>query len=208
MARGSDPINSIVTQSYFNRLADIWDEKIAEKDPGKLANMANRLDIYSGSTVLDVGTGTGVFVPFLLQKIGPEGKLVCLDFAEEMLKKLISKKFKGNISYFCADIAHSQLADRSFDAVVCYSVFPHFGNKVMILSEINRLLKNDGGLFICHTSSRQSINEIHRSQPELCAHLFPENDEVRQMLIEAGFTDIRISEGKNDYLAAARRISN
>ena len=60
-----------MTRSYFNSKADIWDEKIAEKDVERLASLAKSLDIRRGDTVLDVGTGTGVLVPFLLEKVGP-----------------------------------------------------------------------------------------------------------------------------------------
>jgi demethylmenaquinone methyltransferase/2-methoxy-6-polyprenyl-1,4-benzoquinol methylase len=194
-----------VSKDFFNSRAATWDEKVAEKDISKLKAMLARLDIKAGATVLDVGTGTGVFVPLLLKKIGREGKLVCLDFAEEMLKITRAKGFKGNISYLCADIENSHLADKSFDAVVCYSVFPHFRDKPKVLREINRLLKKEGQLFICHTSSRQAINEIHRSLPEVCDHLFPENEETHRMLSEAGFEDIRISDGEDDYLVSARK---
>jgi demethylmenaquinone methyltransferase/2-methoxy-6-polyprenyl-1,4-benzoquinol methylase len=194
-----------VSKGFFNSRATNWDEKVAEKDVSKLKAMLARLDIKTGATVLDVGTGTGVFVPLLLKKIGREGNLVCLDFAEEMLKITQAKGFKGNISYLCADIENSRLADKSFDAIVCYSVFPHFRDKPKALIKINRLLKKDGKIFICHTSSRQAINEIHRSVPEVCNHLFPENEDTRRMLSEAGFEDIRISDGKEDYLVSARK---
>ena len=194
-----------MSKDFFNSRAAIWDEKVAEKDVSKLEAMLSRLDIEAGASVLDVGTGTGVFVPLLLKKIGREGKLVCLDFAEEMLKITRAKGFKGNISYICADIENTQLADKSFDAVVCYSVFPHFRDKPKVLREINRLLKKEGQLFICHTSSRQAINEVHRSLTEVCDHLFPENEETHRMLSEAGFEDIRISDGEDDYLVSARK---
>jgi len=196
-----------MSKDFFNSRAAIWDKEVAEKDISKLKNMLARLDIKPGATVLDVGTGTGVFVPLLLKKIGRDGNLVCLDFAEEMLKIAQAKGFKGNISYLCADIENSRLADKSFDAVVCYSVFPHFNDKVKALKEIYRLLRKDGKLFICHTSSRQAINEIHRSVPEICDHLFPENEDIRRMLSEAGFEDISISDGKEDYLVSARKTA-
>ena len=194
-----------MSKDFFNSRAATWDEKVAEKDVSKLKAMLARLDIKPGATVLDVGTGTGVFVSLLLKKIGREGNLVCLDFAEEMLKITQAKGFKGNISYLCADIENSRLADKSFDAVVCYSVFPHFRDKPKALREINRLLKKEGLLFICHTSSRRAINEIHRSLPEVCNHLFPENEDTHRMLSEAGFEDISISDGKDDYLVSAKK---
>lgn len=194
-----------MSKEFFNSRAAIWDEKVAEKDDAKLKAMAALLDIKPGASVLDVGTGTGVFVPYLLQKIGREGGLVCLDFSEEMLKISRAKGFKGNITYLCADIENSHLAAESFDAAVAYSVFPHFQNKLKALREIYRLLKKGGKLFICHTSSRHFINEIHRRQPEVHDHLLPENEEMRRLLSEAGFEDISVRDGESDYMASARK---
>jgi len=194
-----------MSQELFNSRAATWDEKAVEKDTSRLEAMAARLDIKPGAVVLDVGTGTGVFIPFILKKIGSEGKLVCLDFAEEMLKIAYAKGFQGNIEYICADIENSRLPAKSFDAVVCYSVFPHFRDKIKALREISRLLKENRKLFICHTSSRQAINDIHRNIPEIRDHLFPMNEEMRRMLTGAGFKDISISDGKDDYLVSARK---
>ena len=194
-----------MSKDFFNSRAATWDEKVAEKDVSKLEAMLARLDIKAGDTILDVGTGTGVFVPYLLKKIGCKGRIVCLDFAEEMLRIAKAKGFNGNISYLCADIENSQLPDRSFDAVACYSIFPHFRDKLKIFREINRLLKIGGKLFIFHTDSRQAINEIHRSLPEICDHVFPENEDTYRMLSETGFEDIKISDGKDAYLVCAKK---
>lgn len=192
-----------MSKDYFNARAAIWDEQIAEKDINKLIAMAACLDIKAGVAVLDVGTGTGVFVPFLLEKIGRKGKLVCLDYAEEMLKVAQARGFQGNITYLCADIMANGLADASFDNVVCYSVFPHFQDKPGALQEIHRLLKKGGRLFICHTSSREAINEIHRTLPEVYNHIIPENEDMCLMLSGAGFKDITIEDSKDSYMVRA-----
>ena len=55
-----------MNREYFNQKADGWDETTAEKDISKLERMAERLNIEPGSMVLDVGTGTGVFIPFIV----------------------------------------------------------------------------------------------------------------------------------------------
>jgi ubiquinone/menaquinone biosynthesis C-methylase UbiE len=192
-------------KEYFNEKAAIWDETAAEKDTTKLEEMARRLAIEPGSCVLDVGTGTGVFVPFLLSRIGGNGRLVCLDFAEEMLNQAKAKGFAGKIEYLCADISRTRLDDETFDTVVCYSSFPHFQDKLRVLSEINRLLKKGGRLFICHTSSRLMINEVHHQIPEVENDLIPDEDEMRQLLTAAGFDEISIGDGGDNYLASATK---
>lgn len=74
-------------RTYFNQRASIWDETVSEKDPTKLERMAGRLNIKPGATILDVGTGTGVFIPFLISKVGKNGRIIALDFADEMLRE-------------------------------------------------------------------------------------------------------------------------
>jgi ubiquinone/menaquinone biosynthesis C-methylase UbiE len=194
-----------VSKDFFNARAATWDEKVAEKDVSRLETILTRMKITPGDAVLDVGTGTGVFVPFLLKKIGNKGRLVCLDFAEGMLDVARRKNFNGNVEFICANIENSGLPDSSFDAVVCYSVFPHFEDKARALREICRVLQPGGRIFIAHTSSRQEINDIHRGLPEVCGHVFPENEEMQRLLSEAGFTDITISESQEHYFASARK---
>ena len=195
-------------RTYFNQKAAIWDETVAEKDKTKLELMAERLEIRPGSTILDVGTGTGVFIPSLLSKIGRNGKIITLDFAEEMLRKAKNKSFDGEIAYLNADVTNIPLPDKTFDGVVCYSSFPHFQDKLGALGEINRVIKSGGYLFICHTSSRVNINEIHSSIPEVANDLIPDEKEMRVMLAEAGFIDIRIEDGRENYLCRARKPSS
>lgn len=192
-----------MSREFFNARAAIWDDEITEQNASRLAAMASRLDIAPGAAVLDVGTGTGIFIPFVLEKIGEGGRLVCLDYAEAMLQQARAKGFGGNIEYRCVAVEDSGLPDDSFDAVVAYSVFPHFDDKPQALREMYRVLRDGGHLFICHTSSRRAINEIHLSLPEVCDHLLPEPEEMRRLLAEAGFAGISVEEGEEDYFATA-----
>jgi ubiquinone/menaquinone biosynthesis C-methylase UbiE len=195
-----------VIKAYFNEKAAIWDETVVEKDTTRLEEMARRLALEPGSNVLDVGTGTGVFVPFILSRIGQSGRLVCLDIAEEMLKRAQAKGFGGNTEYICADITDTSFDDESFDAVVCYSSFPHFQDKPRALREINRILRKGGRLFICHTSSRCAINEIHRQIPVVQNDLIPGEAGMRELLSAAGFREISICDSNDSYLAGAVKL--
>ena len=192
-------------RTYFNGKAAIWDKIAAEKDQSKLRQMATRLEIRSGSVVLDVGTGTGVFVPFLRQRIGGDGKILALDIAEEMLHRARVKNFDGVVAYLNADVAHIPLPEASVDSVVCYSSFPHFQDKAKALAEMYRVIKRGGRIFICHSSSREAINGLHNGIPEVAGDVIPGETAMRLMLSEAGFADVEIEDNYDNYLCRASK---
>lgn len=194
-----------MTTDYFNNLAAAWDAKYAETNSEKLARMAARLAIETGSNVLDVGSGTGVFVPELLKKIGAAGRLTCLDPAREMLNVSRDKAFQGNIEYVCADIENSGIASEKYDVAVCYSSFPHFHDKLKALKEIERLLRPGGRLFICHTSSRLKINRIHGGIDLLKHDTIPDEKGMTALLSAAGFSAIIIEDGSESYFVSAQK---
>ena len=192
-------------KTYFDQMAVIWDETVAEKDEKRLRLMAERLDIVPGARVLDVGTGTGVFIPSLFSKIGDNGQIVALDVARKMLSKAVAKEFNGNICYLNADVSFIPLSDEIFDSVVCYSSFPHFQDKLKALIEIMRVIRSGGSLFICHTSSRADINEVHCSIPDVANDIIPDGGGMRRILSAAGFVDIRIEDFSESYLCWAKK---
>ena len=190
---------------YFNQSAATWDEIASERDITKLKRMARRLNITPGSTVLDVGTGTGVFIPFLISEVGKGGRIIALDFAGKMLERARAKGFNGNIDYLCADVTNIPLNDEIFDIAVCYSSFPHFKDKPRALAEMNRVIKSGGRLLICHTSSRTAINGVHRQIPVVANDIIPDEGGMHTMLSGAGFTDIEIDDNSESYLCGARK---
>ena len=199
-------INVKMSRTYFNQKAAGWDETLAERDIARLERMAKRLNIKPGSTVLDVGTGTGVFLPFLLKEIGADGRIIGSDVAEKMIEKARAKGFGGNIDYLHADVASIPLRDEIFDIVVCYSSFPHFQDKPGALAELNRVIKRGGRLLICHTKGRATINEIHRQIPAVKNDTIPVGGEMQLMLSMAGFTEIKIEDNNDSYLASGRKL--
>ena len=195
--------SNIMLRDFFNGRAATWDESVAERDVTKLVRMAKRLELEPGAAVLDVGTGTGVFLPYLLNMIGGDGKIVAVDIAEQMLLRAKDKCFTGDISYLYADIMSLPLANEIFDAVVCYSSFPHFQDKLKALREAYRVVRHGGRLLICHTSSRAHMNELHRQIEIVKQDTIPDADEMQSMLSAAGFNDIVIEDGSDSYLVCA-----
>jgi ubiquinone/menaquinone biosynthesis C-methylase UbiE len=192
-----------MSRDYFDEKAAIWDDTATEKNSAKLADIVARMHLQPGSYLLDVGTGTGVLLPLLAGAIGPSGRIVGLDYAAAMLQRARHKNPGNSVSLVLADIASVPVVSGFFDAIVCYSSFPHFQDKAAVLGEMRRTLKSGGRLFICHTSGRDHINAIHTRIPSLCHDLLPGKNEMESLLVNAGFKAIQIQDEKESYFAAA-----
>jgi len=53
---------------FFNSVASTWDET-CNHDMIKVESILDLIEIKSGSHILDVGTGTGVLIPSLYQRV-------------------------------------------------------------------------------------------------------------------------------------------
>jgi len=194
-----------ISRQYFNKAATHWDETARNNDPVKMQAMAERLVFPTGARVLDAGTGTGVFEPYIRSRLNGSGRITCVDFALRMLEIALKKNENEGIEYVCAEIEAVGFTGGVFDAAVCYSTFPHFHDKLLALENIFYLLKGGGKAFICHTASRDEINAIHHKISDLRDHLIPEENAMRDLLAAAGFGEVSITNNAGYYLAEAKK---
>ena len=192
-------------REYFNQKAPQWDSMLTEEVYNRLKRIISSLKIKPGSVVLDVGTGTGVLLPFLLEAAGPGGKIVALDIAEKMLE-IARAKVGDRAELVCGDITAAPFADGTFDEVICNSCFPHVKDKLQALKEIARILKPGGRLAVCHPMSREAVNNLHRSLGGVVGDdLLPEHEEMHELCGQAGFWQTAITDVAEMYLLTARK---
>jgi ubiquinone/menaquinone biosynthesis C-methylase UbiE len=193
-------------QEYFDQLAPTWDKELTRERLKCLGNIVKELGIKPGYYVLDIGSGTGVLLPFLIAELGDEGKIVALDFSAEMLGQAQAKNFPPIVGFAQADILAIPLADNSVDLAICNSVFPHFNDKVKALEEMARVLRNNGRLVICHTMSRKMINQLHQSVGGVIANdLLPPEFQLRGLIKQAGLRVTHFEDSPERYLVIAEK---
>jgi demethylmenaquinone methyltransferase/2-methoxy-6-polyprenyl-1,4-benzoquinol methylase len=122
-----------------------------------------------------------------------------------MLLKAKSKGISGNIDYICSNVEDLPLETGTCDVAVCYSSLPHFRNKVRALQQVRRVLKNNGWLYVCHTSGRETINHIHGQIPALHTDFLPDASEMYSLMIMMGFTQVLVEDKDDTYFARARK---
>jgi ubiquinone/menaquinone biosynthesis C-methylase UbiE len=193
-------------QEYFDQLAPTWDKEVSPERLKSLGEIIEELGIKPGDHVLDIGSGTGVLVPFLIAELGNEGKLVALDFSMEMLVQAQAKNFPPMVGFAQADVLAIPLADDSVDLAICNSAFPHFRDKSKALREIATVLKNRGRLVVCHTMSREMINQLHQSIGGAVANdLLPDEFHLRRLIKQARLKITHFEDGPERYLVIAEK---
>jgi len=206
MAASSVSRLAMQLQEYFDQLAPTWDEELTRERVKCLSSIVKELGIKPGYYVLDIGSGTGVLLPFLIAELGDEGKIVALDLSAEMLGQAKAKNFPPIVGFAQADILAIPLADNSVELAICNSVFPHFSDKVKALREIARVLRNNGRLVICHTMSRAMINHLHQSIGGVVAHHFlPHEFQLKELIKQAGLKVTHFEDGPERYLVVAEK---
>ncbi len=82
-----------------------------------------------GATVLEIGAGTGRNLPYLLDAVGPEGRVLALDYSAGMLaeaERLVRRRGWRNVELLRQDAARLEI-EGEVDAVLfslSYSVIP------------------------------------------------------------------------------------
>jgi len=195
-------------KGYFNEAAETWDQRFyTPKLATFLGPLVSRFGLKSGYNVLDVGTGTGVLIPFLLQAIGPSGSVTAIDFAERMVQMCRSKHSDlKNVTVRLHDVEEEDLPPASFDAVTCFGLFPHLEKKEKALHNLYQALKPGGILIIAHALSSKEVKAHHNSaSPPVASDTLPENAEMRRLLNRTGFTEIYIEDEPGCYLCLSTK---
>ena len=171
-------------RDYFNALSTQWDSYV-NHDARKIDTILSAMALSARGRIMDVGCGTGVLVPFL-QKYNP-ALIVEMDISDGMLYQNRLRHGDEGIQYLCCDAADASLALKPFDAVICYSMFPHFLDKPAAISSLARRLKPEGKLMIAHSQSWQTINGLHTGLGEVVkGHRLPSQKDISAWMQEAG----------------------
>ena len=104
-------------------------------------------DMKEGNTVLDLGSGAGNDVFIARQIVGEKGKVIGLDFTDEMIEKarLNNDKLRyNNVEFRKGDIENMPVGAAAIDVVISNCVLNLVPDKVKAFSEIFRVLKPGG----------------------------------------------------------------
>ncbi len=192
-------------REFFNSMAEKWDSTV-NHDEEKIKSILDLVGLDEGSNVLDVGTGTGVMIPFLHAYVGASGTITAVDEAEKMIE-IASIKFSfENVRFIAADVLNMKLPYDLFDCIMCYSMFPHFPDKKAAIEKLSIYLKKGGKFVICHSQSMDAINNLHREASEVVKNdRLPPADQISEYFDCASLKTISIVDNEDMYVVIGQK---
>jgi demethylmenaquinone methyltransferase/2-methoxy-6-polyprenyl-1,4-benzoquinol methylase len=179
-----------------------------------------RVRRFKAKDVLDLATGSGDVAFALKRALPPETRVLGMDFCVPMIEEAEAKKaaqpgLGDGLKFSQGDALALPLADASFDAVTIAFGFRNMADRARCLSEMRRVLKTDGHLFILEFSKPwrwlRPLYDFHlrRIMPlvagkltgdrtayeYLCGSIaaFPDRDALSEEIRAAGFSDVTAS---------------
>ena len=143
---------------FFDSCAPSWDAEMIKSDV-KINKILDNTEVGEGMDILDVACGTGVMLPYYLQR--NVASVTGIDISPEMAK-IAAAKYAGEskVQVICGDVEEYAFG-RKFDRIVVYNAFPHFPYPKRLIKTLAGLLKGDGRLTIAHGMSREAIDGHH-----------------------------------------------
>ena len=123
-------------------------EREAEEHPRAALD---EIGIAKGSSVADIGAGTGFYTLLLAERVGPEGKVYANEIQSGMLDRLkqnvAAKGFKNVIPILGTE-HDPKLPANSIDIALLVDVYHEFSHPQEMIRKLHAALKQDGRLVL------------------------------------------------------------
>jgi ubiquinone/menaquinone biosynthesis C-methylase UbiE len=114
-----------------------------------------------GGVLLDVATGQGGFISFLLENIADYKEIIGIDTSVSSLVAARQAFPQANIQFLLMDAAYMNFTDGKFDTVCMANSMHHIKDLHAALSEVLRVCKPGGKIILCEAfQDRQSQTQL------------------------------------------------
>ena len=174
----------------FDKAAATWDEeprrvKLAEDTAAAIAGM---VPLSKTMTAMDYGCGTGLLTLLIRPHVG---RIIGADSSKGMLE-VLERKVRDlgldNVGTMLIDAETVAAAEERVDLLTCHMTLHHVEDIPLLFLKFHEMLFPAG--ILCLSDLDAEDGSFHSDTTGVFSHGFDRND-LRVLLAEAGFTDIR-----------------
>lgn len=143
----------------------------------RLKRIVALADLEPSDRVLDVGTGTGVLIPYI-KRYGVR-EIVGCDLSSTMVEE--AKRQHPDVSFWCGDVVDLPDTRGPFDAVFLNAMFGNVWDQSETLRSVDALLSTTGRVCISHPLGSRFVAELHQEDPRRTLHLLPDRHRLREL---------------------------
>ncbi len=117
----------------------------------KPSEVVAAMRIQPGMTVVDLGAGTGYFLPHLDRAVGPQGRVVALDVEANLVGYMQARITKENLAVTRAQLVSptdTGLEAASVDRILIVDTWHHITDRQQYARKLKRSLRKSGAIFI------------------------------------------------------------
>lgn len=187
---------------YFDDRAHDWDANMI-KDDAVINRILDNAEIGAGVHVLDVACGTGVLIPYLLER--GVASVTAIDISSEMVKLAREKFSEDSVNILWGDVEETDFG-RRFDRIIVYNAFPHFPKPAGLIERLSSLLEPNGILTVAHGMSRDRIDARHQGKAAKVSMGLMHEDELASLFARHTTVTVKVSDARM-YQVAGRKHS-
>jgi ubiquinone/menaquinone biosynthesis C-methylase UbiE len=194
-------------EKTYNAAADHYDHPALSFWDRFGKRTVERLPLTPGMKVLDVCCGMGGSALPAAERVGPTGRVMAVDLAQNLLDKGAQRareRHLTNIEFHRADLAALPFSDQSFAAVICAFGIFFVPDLHAAIRGLWRLIRPPGllaitiwGAQLFEPADAKFWEAVRREKPEILKSIKPwnkivESDPLRALLSECGVTEADI----------------
>jgi SAM-dependent methyltransferase len=150
-AKHAFPIGRAFAQSlgYPADLVDAFPAVAIDAFAG-VSNVSLFAEITPGTTVLDLGCGSGLDALIASQRVGPKGRVIGVDFSAAMLSRAhqaVAESHFGNVDLREGSAEHLPIGDAEIDIAMVNGLFNLNPTRDAIFRELARVVRHGGTVF-------------------------------------------------------------
>lgn len=174
----------------FDEDAKQWDNAMRINRAKQVADrIYSEIDSTREYSAMEFGCGTGLVSFNLQDKLK---KITLIDSSMGMIEELNKKINKYEVKNMVAikvDITEENSLDMKYDLIYNSMVLHHIPDTRAIIKDFYKLLNGEG--LLCIVDLDKEDGRFHKKYPDFGGHNGFEQEELKKLMLEAGFKDVK-----------------